>query len=140
MVDQAFFCYICPGPALECCIVGGLVSGSSLGYGLFEMLISVHGSAQLFSFFHPSPNSTIGVPDFSSIVVLRTCVYLNKMLVRPLRGIYFFILEIFSSMILLKTSSRFLSWFLLLLGYLLFLSSVFSGCPRFSGCFVPRGF
>ena len=54
-------------------LVGGSVSGNSLGSGLVETDDICVGVTLSFSFFNPSPNSTIGDPDFSFVV---GCKYL----------------------------------------------------------------
>jgi hypothetical protein len=61
-------------PACVCYLVGSSVSGSSLGSGVSWNCWSSYGVALPFSFFKPSPNSTIGVHDFSPVV---GCKYLH---------------------------------------------------------------
>jgi hypothetical protein len=67
--------YLYQGPQTNPCmlLVGGSASGNSLGSGLVETAGLSYGVTHPFKFFSPFPNSTIGVPDFISMV---GCKYL----------------------------------------------------------------
>lgn len=73
--DNAVLCCIYSGghgPAHVCPLVGRLVSGDSEGSSKWILFFS-YEVAILFSFFYPSPNSSLGVPKFCPIVA---CKYL----------------------------------------------------------------
>ena len=69
-------CCICVGGLISasiCCLVGSPVFERSQGFRLIETADPPTGFALLHSFFHLSPNSTIGVSSFCPLV---GCKYL----------------------------------------------------------------
>ena len=80
-VREDSLCYLCSGghkPAHVCSLVGGLVSGSSEGFGLVDIVVLPMGLPSPFSPFSPSPNSFTGVPDLRPMVGWLGYKYLHR--------------------------------------------------------------